>query len=53
MGKDFNKQGDLKRKDDELTAMDITEGQVARATAAEQGRAWSFTDTTKRPGLSL
>lgn len=33
--KAFNKQGDLGRKDNELTAVDIAEGQVARATATE------------------
>lgn len=33
--KAFNKQGDLGRKDNELTAVNIAEGQVARATATE------------------
>lgn len=33
--------------------MDSAVGQMARVTATELGRAWNFTDSTRRPVLSL
>lgn len=43
----------MERRSDEFRTVDTAVGEVTRATAIELGTARSFTDPSKRPGLSV